>query len=84
MGMGMAEPMSADIVLCCLDCRVKAWVAQDGLSGPTIYSGEPGAMAALAALLFYHQGHRLIAGDDQDYEEGYREFVWTPAWKDVP
>lgn len=51
--------MSVEYDLVCEDCKETVWVAQDGLSGYTFYSGEPDTMRALGEFLYKHQNHRL-------------------------
>lgn len=69
--------MSTELSLCCHQCRVKIWIAQEGLSGETFYSSEPRVMAALKTFLFAHRDHPLVFADDQQYE-AYDDLAWQP------
>jgi hypothetical protein len=72
--------MSTLYYMTCHQCKKSIWVAQDGLSGFSFYSGEPACMRAYKDFLLDHQRHplELVPEQDHDYleEAGYVEIEW--------
>ena len=64
--------MSSDLHIACRDCQKTLWIAQDGLSGRTLYTGEPKTMEKLKDFLFDHEGHTLVF-EDWQFHEGFEE-----------
>ena len=72
--------MSVCYYLVCHDCKKSLWVAQDGLSGFSFYSGEPQTMKALRDFLADHallQDHKLQFIGENRMEE--LEDQWRSA-----
>lgn len=76
--------MSRELVLTCTQCKEYIWIAQEGLSGRTLYYGMSEVMKALRDFLFTHEQHPLIFQDsdrvtpddmDDDAPPGYTEIV---------
>lgn len=65
--------MSTDYSLACLKCKKHYWVAQDGLSGFTFYSGEKQCMAGINKFLGEHVLHGKVVllpeYDVEDFEQ---------------
>ena len=61
--------MSTDLHIACKDCKQTLWIAQDGMSGRTLYTGEPETMKKLKDFLFDHQRHELVFEDWQCHED---------------
>ncbi len=65
--------MSTDLHIACKDCKKTLWIAQEGMSGQTLYSGEPETMEKLKSFLFDHMFHELIFEDWQRHEDFDRD-----------
>jgi len=68
--------VSMDYDLICVDCKVKIWIAQSGLSGQSFYSDEKGCMEELKAFLFNHIGHNLMFLSEFEDTDNYNEIKW--------
>ncbi len=69
--------MSTDHYFACTTCGTCIHVAQDGLSGFTFYSGEPGCMAELGRWLEKHSlSPCAIAWMSEHEVEDFEEVDW--------
>lgn len=75
--------MSTLYYMACHQCKKSIWVAQDGFSGFSFYSGEPDCMRAFKDFLLEHQQHPLELVPEHKQEDledaGYVEIKWPPA-----
>lgn len=75
--------MSVCYSMACHQCKTALWVAQDGLSGFTFYSGEPDTMRLFSTFLQDHMGHplELVSEHTLDdlIEQGYTEIEPSPS-----
>lgn len=61
--------MSQTYDIACMQCREALWIAQSGIGGMTLYSGEPKTMEHLREFLFRHSGHHLEFRDSQHFDD---------------
>jgi hypothetical protein len=72
--------MSVDYYIACHECRKIIHVAQDGMSGFSFYSGEPGCMKALRDMLDdgckFHLDKLAFVREQGPEWDDYAEIEW--------
>ena len=68
--------MSQCYDIACMDCRETLWIAQRGVGGATLYSGDRDTMEKLKAFLFAHAGHHLVFNDDNQFDD-FKQLHWA-------
>jgi hypothetical protein len=83
--------MSVNFYLVCHQCRQKIHVAQDGFSGWSFYSGEPGCMRKLSDWFSDHaidsekSVHRFVLHSEHVVSsEDYEELPWSTVERKSP